>query len=61
MGLIHAALAGSRAANAQDAAEAKRWLNQSLAKYDELSKLPSFSSTRKREVEVIRKALESLK
>ncbi len=61
MGLIHAALAGSRARAAGDVGEAKRWLEQSLRAYADLEKLPSFSSTHRREVVMIREALEKLR
>ncbi len=60
MGLAHAALARSSSRNAQDAKEARRWLSQSLARYRELSKLPTFSNTNRNEVVVLQKALEEL-
>lgn len=60
MGLIHAALARSTAGTPQDRTEARRWLHQSLERYEALAKLPSFSNTHRREVTLIRKALETL-
>lgn len=60
MGLVQATLARSAAGRPADRAEARNWLEQSLAAYRELEKHPSFSDLHRRELLVVEKALETL-
>jgi len=61
LGLTYAALAQSASGGVPDSVEARRWLTKSLALYRELAKLPSYSNTHRREVNIIEKALEKVR